>query len=549
MTDPIRAKLTRRATLAGGVAATAAVFAVSMRGGPGEIFVATTDGATLQRGNGAEPDSLDPHKIQGTWENNIVGDMFLGLMTEDAAAKPVLGAAESYAVSADGLVYTFKIRDHHWSDGTPVTAHDFVFAFRRIADPKTASQYVAILYPITNMQQAAEGKLPPRSVGVKALDDRTLEMTFNYQVPYLTQLLTHYATFPVPRHVVEKYGDAWIMPQNAVSNGPYKLVEWVSNDHIHLVKNPHFYAHDDVAIRNVYFYPTQDASAAVKRFRGGEFDVLTDTLAPQQVQWLQTTMPREMHVHLYMLTQYVQFNLLRKPFDDIRVRRALSLAIDREIICRDVMRGGEQPAYSFVPPDMPGYGKSAKLPFQAQAERSAKAKWLLSQAGFGTGNPLVFDYNTTNATEAKLVAVALQEMWREVGCEVRIIPSESQVQYDTMRKRDFAVGWVGWVADYRDPKDFLFLLQSSTSDLNYGDYRNPAYDLLIDRSDRISDPLARAAVLQQAEQLMLDDVPIAPVYFGVTRDLVSRQVKGWVNNNVNINRTRYLSLDRSVPIV
>ncbi|MGA7710944.1 MAG: peptide ABC transporter substrate-binding protein [Rhizomicrobium sp.] len=549
MSDPIRAKLTRRATLAGGVAATATLFAVSMRGGTGKIFVATTDGATLQRGNGAEPDSLDPHKIQGTWENNIVGDMFLGLMTEDAAARPVLGAAESYTVSADGLVYTFKIRDHHWSDGTPVTAHDFVFAFRRIADPKTASQYVAILYPITNMQQAAEGKLPPESVGVKALDDRTLEMTFIYQVPYLAQLLAHYASFPVPRHVVEKFGDAWIMPQNAVSNGAYRLAQWVSNDHIHLVKNPHFYARDEVAIHNVTFYPTQDASAAVKRFRGGEFDVPTDTLAPQQVQWLKAKMPREMHVHLYMLTQYLQFNLRRKPFDDIRVRRALSLAVDREIICRDVMRGGEQPAYNLVPPDMPCYPKGAELPSQLQPERSAKAKWLMSQAGFGPGNPLVFDFNTANTTEAKLVAVALQEMWREIGCKVRIAPAESQVQYDTMRKRDFAVGWAGWVADYRDPKDFLFLLQSSTSDLNYGDYRNPAYDSLIERSDRISDPAARAAILQQAEQLMLDDVPIAPVYFGVTRDLVSRQVKGWVDNNVNINRTRYLSLDRSDPIV
>ena len=166
-------------------------------------------------------------------------------------------------------------------------------------------------------------------------------------------------------------------------------------------------------------------------------------------------MPREMHVHLYMLTQYVQFNLRRKPFDDLRVRRALSLAIDREIICRDVMRGGEQPAYNLVPPDMPGYGKGTELPIQCpQAERSAKAKWLLSKRDFGPGNPLVFDYNTVNTTEAKLVAVALQEMWREVGCKVRIIPSESQVQYDTMRKRDFAVGLGGMGGRLPRPEGF-----------------------------------------------------------------------------------------------
>ena len=550
MSDAIRAKLTRRATLAGGAAAVSALLALSMRGGTGKVFLATADASTLQRGNGSEPDTLDPHKASGTWENNIIGDMFLGLMTEDAAAMPAPGAAESYTVSADGLVYTFKIRDHKWSDGMPVTAHDFVYAFRRIANPKTAAQYVAILYPIKNMQQAAEGKLPPDHIGIRAIDDRTLEMTFNYQVPYLTQLLTHYAAFPVPRHVVEKYGDEWIMPQNAVSNGPYKLAQWLSNDHVHLVKNPHFYAHDDVAIRNIYFYPTQDGSAAVKRFRGGEFDVLTDTLAPQQVQWLRSKMPHEMHVNLYMLTQYVQFNLQRKPFDDVRVRKALSLAIDREIMCRDVLRGGEAPAYAFIPPGTSGYAGRAELPFKPvpPAERVAMACRLLSQAGYGPDRPLAFDYNTMNTSDAKIVAVTLQEMWHEVGCQVRIIPSESQIQYDIMRKRDFAVGWAGWVADYRDPKDFLFLLQSSTTDLNYGAYRNPLYDSLIDQSDQTRDPAERAAILQRAEQIMLDDVPIAPVYFGVTRDLVSRQVKGWVDNNVNINRTRYLSLDRRIPI-
>jgi oligopeptide transport system substrate-binding protein len=182
------------------------------------------------------------------------------------------------------------------------------------------------------------------------------------------------------------------------------------------------------------------------------------------------------------------------------------------------------------------------------AERIAKARWLLGEAGFGPDNPLKFDYNIMNTTETKIVAVALQEMWKEVGAVARLVPSESQVQYDILRKRDFSVGWAGWIADYRDPKDYLFLFQSSTKDLNYGDYSNPKYDAIMDASDHERDPVRRAVMLGQAEQILLDDAAMAPVFFGVTRDLVSQQVKGWISNNVNVNRTRYLSLDRSVRV-
>jgi len=545
-------KLTRRGAVAGGAILAAGALAMSFRGHAASTFKPSMSGPrTLNRGNGAEPDSLDPHKIQGNWEANIVGDMFMGLMTEDASAMPVPGAAESYTVSQDGLVYAFNIRDHNWSDGKAVTAHDFVYAFRRIANPKTAAQYVAILYPIENMQQAAEGKLPPDKVGVRALDDKTLEMRFIFQVPYLPQLLMHQTAMPVPAHVVEKHGDAWIEAQNIVTNGPYVLEQWLSNDHIRLVKNPQFYARDSVAIENVYYFPTQDSSAAIKRFRGGEFDLLTDTMPPQQVDWLKRTMPREVRLSPYMLSQYFQFNLKAKPFDDVRVRTALSLAIDRKIICDKVMRGGETPAYAFVPPTLPGYPSKAHLRFKSMAmpARAAEARRLLTEAGFGPDNPLAFDFNTMNTTESKIVAVAFQEMWRQIGLQARIVPSESQVHYALMRKHDFAVGWSGWIADYRDAKDYLFLMQSSTTDLNYSSYASPRYDALMDKSDLTADPQQRFAILQQAEQTVLDDAAIVPVFFGVTRNLVSPQVKGWVDNSVNFHRSRWLSLDRKAAMV
>src|ERR1700734_1212230 len=218
-----RRKLTRRSLIGAGTAVVVAGgTSFALRGGP-QTRHTVVDSKTLNRGNRAEPDSLDPHKADGNWEYNIIADMFTGLITEDAAGNPMPGAALGYSVSPDGFVYTFKLREHKWSDGVAVTAHDYVFSFRRILDPKTAAQYAAILYPIRNAEAVASGKLPPDQVGVRAIDDHTLEITFHIQVPYIAQLLTHFTTFAVPQHVVEKYGDAWIQPGNAVSNGPYVL--------------------------------------------------------------------------------------------------------------------------------------------------------------------------------------------------------------------------------------------------------------------------------------------------------------------------------------
>ncbi len=542
---------TRRALMAGGTIVAIGGIASALRGksGPGMTF-STADARTFHRGNGAEPDTLDPHKASGNWENNIIGDMFLGLMTDAPDGRAVFGAAESFTASADGLVYTFKLRDHSWSDGVPVTANDFVYSFRRIANPKTAAQYVSILYPMANMEEAAAGRVPPEAVGARAIDDRTLELTFRYQVPYIRELLTHYTTFAVPQHVVEKHGEAWTRAEHIVSNGPYVLKEWLPNDHIRLARNPRYFDRDAVKIETVYFYPTQDASAALKRFRGGEFDFVQDSVPPQQINWLRKYLPHELRLTPYILAQYAQFNLHRKPFNDRRVRLALSLAIDREILAAKVMRAGEQPAYAFVPPGMPGY-RSAELAFrhEAMAHRVARARALLAEAGFGPDNPLRFDFNVSNATETHQATVALQGMWNDVGVKARLTPYDSQIHYNMLRRRDFDVTWAGWIADYRDPKNYLMLFQSATTDLNYGGYSNPVFDALVDRSDRERDPTARALILRQAEQVILDDVAIVPGFFGVTRNLVSSQVRGIVDNNVNVHRTRYVSLDRNIRMV
>lgn len=540
--------LSRRTLLSGGTVAVIGTGAALVLHGNARIQRhSTADAWTLNRGNGGEPDTLDPHLAVTSWENNIIGDLFEGLMTEDAAAHPVPGAAESFSASEDGLTYTFKLRDHCWSDGTPVTAQDFVYSLRRVLDPSTAAQYASILYPIKNAEAVNTGALPPSALGVTARDARTLEIQFHFQVPYIAQLMTHYATFAVPPHVVEKYGQEWTRPQNIVSNGPYRLAAWVANDHITLKKNEHFHDRDSVKVHTVHFYPTPDGAAALKRYRGGEFDVLSDSVAPQQTQWLKREIPEQLHLTPFMATKYVVFNFERKPFDDLRVRDALSMAVNREILVEKITRGGETAAYSLVPPHMPGYPGKPQLRFRGMdmTARLAEARDLLRQAGYGPDNPLELTFSIQMQTEAKIVGVTLQEMWHEIGVHAQLALSEGQVHYDLLRRQDFDLAWCAWSADYRDAKDFLFLLNSSTKDLNFGGYRNSLYDALLEHSDLERDPALRAELLQHAEERMLDDAAIAPIYYGVTRDLVSTEVKGWIGNDVNINRTRYLSLKRA----
>jgi oligopeptide transport system substrate-binding protein len=392
--------------------------------------------------------------------------------------------------------------------------------------------------------------MPVTALGVRAIDGRTFEMTFEYQVPYLPELLKHYTCMPVPKHVVEKHGDQWLQPQNIAANGPYVLKEWVPNDHITVVKNPHFYDAKNVHIETVNYYPAQDYAAALKRFRAGEFDI-TEGVPSSEFAWLRDNLPGTLRVTPYVSVAYVQFNLTKPPFSDARVRQAVSMAIDREIMANRVMRAGERAAYTMVPPHISGYPGKPRLDFagMAMAQRIAKAKALLAEAGYGPTNPLAFDYNFQATSDARLIAVALQSMWKGIGANVSLHPADAQVHYNQLRRQHFQAAWAGWSADYNDAKDFLFLGQTSSNDMNIGRYSNPKFDALVAQSDMTRDPVQRGVILEQAEQIMLDDSPFAPVYYGVSRNIVSKQVRNWIGNDVNINRTRYIRLDRTVADV
>lgn len=509
------------------------------------VFTLAASAATLHRGNQNDPDTLDPHKATGSWESNILGDLFLGLTTEDAHADPVPGAAESWTVSDDGLVWTFKMRDGAvWSDGVPVTADDFVFSLRRQLDPATASQYASMLYDIKGGEDVSSGKAAPDTLAVRSIDPMTLEITLTHPAPYLPQLLMHQITYPVPKHVVEKLGDDWIKPENYVSNGAFKLVSWRPNDSVVTVKNDKFYDAANVKLDGVNFYPTDDGEAALKRFRTGDLD-LNVGFPSQQIEMMKRTLANELRISTIVNVRYMVMNTKKKPFDDPRVRRAISLAINREVITGQIIKAGEQPAYSIVPPGTAGYEGGPRLSFEtvAMTDRIAEAKRLLEEAGYGPSNPLAFRFNYIGDNDSRRMAAALQGMWAAVGLKVELVVSEKKVHYNTVRAMDYEVAEANWFADFNDAKNFLFLAQPSAGEMNMSAYANPAYENLIRQSDQETDAEKRASIMKQAEALMLEEFPITPIFYGVSRNLVHVWVKGWEENLVNTHRSRYMSIE------
>jgi oligopeptide transport system substrate-binding protein len=453
--------------------------------------------------------------------------------------------AESWQVSDDGLVWTFQLRDANWSDGEPVTADDFVFAMRRILNPETLSQYASLLFLIENAEDVNTGALPPEELGVVALSPRELEITLEHPAPYLPGLLTHYTSYPVPAHLVQEYGDAWIQPANVEVNGAYKLVDWRSNDFVHITKNDAFYDAQNVCIEDIYFYPTVDVNAAERRVRSGELDINT-AFPAARLEALMEEIPEYVRVHPYLMTSYLSFNMTAEPFDDVRVRQALAMAIDVDFIVSEVLADGRVVANSLIPPGVANYTEGPTAPWAGEpiAERRAQARRLLEDAGFGPDNPLRFEYTHRNTRDNPRVAPRLQSDWSQIAPWVQadIAGVEAQIHYANMRAGDYEVGDGGWVADYNDPQNFLFLFETRSGPLNYPKYSDPDYDRLVAESSMILDVDERAAVMAEAEAILLEDTPIALTWHEVNKNLVSPRVTGWVDNVVDIHRARYLCI-------
>ena len=500
----------------------------------------------LEYGNNSEPLTLDPQKSNLIDEFAIIGDLIVGMTTDAPDASPVPAMATSWETSADGLTWTFHMRDAAWSDGVPVTADDFVYAYRRILAPQTASIYAYLVYILRNGQAVNEGKAPPEALGARALDAHTLQLTLEHPAPYLPGLMKHQSFFPVPRHVVEKYGDAWVQPGHYVGNGPFRLVSWRLGDRIQVEKNPRFWDAANVCVDRINYYPTPDLVSAERRVQRGELDINT-SFQSNRLAHMNEVMPGYARPHMSLATFYLSFNTRDvAPLKDKRVRRALSEAIDRDFITRKLMRAGQVPAYSFVPPETANYTSGPKTAWAGMplVQRQIEARALLAQAGYNARHPLKLEIKTQNITDSLLLTEAVQADWRAIGVDVSVAQNDSSIAFAAYRNRDFQVGTMSWYADFNDPVTFLGLLKSDVGAQNYGDYKSPAYDALLEQADQEPDAAKRARILASAEQIMLDDEGMAPVYFVVNRNIVNPKITGWVANSENFHRARWLCVKR-----
>ena len=500
--------------------------------------------ATLHRGTNSEPRSLDPHKAVGNSAAVILYDLFTGLMTLDAAGKLVPGVAESYTVSDDGLTYTFTLRANTlWSDGTPLTAEDFVYSFRRLLTPETAARFASQLSPIVNALAINTGEMPPEALGVEAVNPQTLLVTLNQPTAYLPQLMSSNAASPVPRHVIEAEGRSWTRPEVMVSNGAYKLAEVMPATFIRAVKNDAFYDAETVAIDEVIFYPTENQGTSLSRFRAGELDVILNFPA-DQIDRIRETMPDSLHITPALGIYYLAPNIRKAPFDDPRVRRALALAIDREAIVQRLLPPGTAAATNIVPPITDGYnGTPADFADTPIGERMAEARALLQDAGYGPDKPLTFSLKTDPIEQNRRISVALTAMWQAIGSKIETdTTGASDVNRDGRTGNFEMIRWT-WFGPINDAATFLGLLES-TNGANVTGYNNPVFDAKYRAANAERDQQKREVLLAEAEAILNADQPIIPLYFHAGRRLVNPVVQGWIDNARSANLTRYLSLNR-----
>ncbi len=487
----------------------------------------------LHRGNGAEVQTLDPHRAEGVPASNILRDLYEGLVIEAPNGRLIPGTADRWKIDESGTRYRFHIRESaRWSNGDAVTADDFVYSLRRSVDPATGSQYAQILAPILNAEAIIAGRLPPRELGVKALDDRTLEIDLKAPTPYFLGLLTHSTTYPVYRPNVERYGERFSRPGKLVSNGAYRLAEWVVQSHVKLVRNEHYWNDAATRIDTVYYHPIEDSSTELKRYRAGEIDI-TEAIPLQQFRWIRHHLGDQLRVAPYLGTYYYGFNLTRPPFkDNLKLRRALSLAVNRDILVEKITAMGEKPLYSWVPDGIPGY-RPAEPDYAhwPQSKRLQEARRLYAEAGYSRSRPLTVELRYNTSENHKKVAIAIAAMWKQaLGVKVRLVNEEWKVFLQNRKqKRLTQLFRAGWIGDYNDPYTFLEILHSRHG-LNDEGYRNPRYDALLDRAAREADADKRFALLREAEALALADQPVIPLFGYVSKHLVNPRVGGWVDN-------------------
>ncbi|VXC84234.1 oligopeptide transporter subunit; periplasmic-binding component of ABC superfamily [Enterobacterales bacterium 8AC] len=527
--------ITKKSLLAAGIIAALGITAMgSAIAAEVPAGVQLADKQELVKNNGAEVQSLDPHKIEGVPENNVTRDLIEGLANTTPDGSIVPGAAESWD-NKDFKVWTFHLRkDAKWSNGQPVTAQDFVYSWQRIVDPKTASPYASYLQyaHVENVDDIIAGKKDKSTLGVKAIDDHTFQVTLTEPVPYLVEMTQHYAMKPVNKEAVEKFGEKWTLPQNYVSNGAYKLKDWVVNERIVLERNPEYWDNAKTVIDKVTFLPISSEVTDVNRYRTGEIDMTYNNLPIELFQKLKKEIPNEVRVAPYVCTYYYEMNNQKAPFTDARVREALKLGLDRDIIVNKVKNQGDLPAYSFTPPYVDGAKLTAPEWFGwTQEKRNEEAKKLLAEAGYGPDKPLSFSllYNTSDLH--KKLAIAAASIWKKnLGVDVKLVNQEWKTFLDSRHQGNYDVARAAWCADYNESSSFLNMVLSDSSN-NTTHYKSPAFDKLMAETLKVKTKEERAALYQKAEAQLDKDSAIVPVYYYVNARLVKPYVGGYTETD------------------
>lgn len=501
----------------------------------------------VHRGNGEEPQTLDPHLAEGVPSANILRDLFEGLTTTTPDGRIVPGAAAHWDISRDGLVYTFYLDpDGRWSNGDPVTAEDFVWSWRRVVDPASGAAYGRMLAPVANAEEIFAGRLPVEELGVAALSPTSFQVRLNDPTPYFLGLLTHPTTYPVHRPSFEAHGSAHVRPGNLVSNGAFRLLDWQVRSRIELEKNAHYRAADRVIVERVVLYPFEDENTEFNRFRAGDLH-WTYQVPNSQFRWLERNMAEALVVAPWFGTYFFSFNLTRPPFrDNLPLRQALNLAIDREIITERVTRFGEIPTFNLIPPGLPDY--ESPVPEQAawtQEQRQAEALRLYRQSGYSEDEPLTVELRYNTSENHRKIAVAMAAMWKEVlGVRTRLINEEFRVfLQNRAQRRVTEVFRAGWIGDYQDAFTFLELFHSGHGRNDAG-YDNPRFDRLLERISAERIPSRRRNLMAEAERILLADQIVLPVYVYVSKRLVDPRLRGWDDNIMDYHLSQHMYLLR-----
>jgi len=521
-------------------------------GRPGESGTRVETGTheqILHWANGPEPQDIDPQTVTGIIEHNVITSLFEGLVSEDPVdLHPVPGVAERWDVSPDGTVYTFHLRPNaRWTTGDRVTAGDFVRSYKRILSPTLASEYAYMLYLVKNAEAYHKGELKDfDQVGFKALDDSTLEITLRAPASYFLSMLNHYSWFPVHIPTIEKNGpidsrnNHWTRPENFVGNGPFQLKEWKPNQLMIVEKNPLYWDADRVKLHAIHFHPIESQDTEERAFRSGQLHI-THEVPLTKIDVYKREQPDRIRIDPWLGSYFYRLNVTRPPLNDKRVRRALALAIDRESLVKNVTRGGQQPAYNLTPPGTAGYTSQAKLSGDV-----AEARRLLAEAGFpnGKGFPkLNIHYDTKEMHRS--IAEAIQQMWKvNLNIDVGLMNQEWKVYLDTQKRLDYDIGRYGWISDYVDPNSFLDMFLSYGGNNQTG-FKNPEYDRLIEEANRTGDRDKRYELYQKAEAVLMDELPIIPIFFYTRTYLIHPDVKGWNTTILDRHPYKYVWLEAS----